>query len=43
MLPGSGADGRERKGGGAGPAEELENEMFGSSPSSPESLDRVKG
>jgi len=38
MLPGSGADGRERKGGG--PAEELENEMFGSSPGS---LDRVKG
>lgn len=26
MLPGGGADGRERKGGG--PAEELENEMF---------------
>lgn len=40
MLPGNGADGRERKGGGAGPAEELENEMFGSSPGS---LDRVKG
>lgn len=39
MLPGSGADGRERKGGGAGPAEELENEMFGSSPGS---LDRVE-